>query len=281
MSWLQHVTGWVLDVDGCLVRTDRAGGAGGVALTGAIDFVTELERAGHQVLVCTNASELPPAAYADHLRELGFPITDEQFVTAGSAAADHVAAHHPGARVIALGGEGTSQPLVDRGLTLITDGNLDGCAAVIVGAAPAYHRDELNAACLAVEAGAVLYVTQNSAWFHGGRKRTIAVSALIAAAITWATGVEPRVAGKPSEVLAEALLERLGKPAPETAVVGDAIAEIRLARVMGAHSVAVLSGALTTDDIDRSDVSLRPDLVIADVGALHRQLTTSHPYHLT
>ena len=139
MSWLTQIKGWVLDVDGCLVRTSRPGGAGGNAIPGAVEFVTALKQAGHRVLVCTNASERPPLVYADHLRELGFPIADEDFVTAGSAGADHIAAHHPGATVVAVGGDGITWPLLERGLSLCDGRTPQECAAVLVGALTAPH----------------------------------------------------------------------------------------------------------------------------------------------
>jgi len=274
MSWLAQIKGWVLDVDGCLVRTSRPGGAGGNAVPGAVEFVTALKQAGHRVLVCTNASERPPLVYADHLRELGFPITDEDFVTAGSAGADHIAAHHPGAAVVAVGGDGITWPLLERGLSLCDGRTPQECAAVLVGAAPAYSRDQLNAACVAVEAGATLYVSQNQPWFHGGAGRSIAVSAVIAAAISWVTKADALVTGKPSPVLAEALLRRLGLPADRIAVVGDAPAEIELAKAMDARCVAVLSGALRIDQIADLGPELRPDVVVADVAELHQQLTS-------
>lgn len=276
MSGLEQVRGWVLDVDGCLVRTSRAGGAGGSASPGAVELLTALRLAGHRVLVCTNASELPPTAYADHLRGLGLPITDDEFITAGSAGAEHIATHHPGATVVAVGGDGISQPLLERGLSLSDGRAPQECAAVLVGAAPTYSHYQLNAACLAIEAGAALYVSQNQPWFYGGEERSIAASAVIAAAISWVTGTEALVTGKPSPVLAATLLRRLGLPAAQVAVVGDAAAEIQLARTMGAQSVAVLGGALTADQIADLGPELRPALVVTDMAELHHQLPFAH-----
>ncbi|MBB3045636.1 ribonucleotide monophosphatase NagD (HAD superfamily), partial [Nocardioides soli] len=164
LSRLTGVEGWILDVDGCLVRTSRAGGTGGTPIPGAAELLTGLAERGHRVVVCTNASELPPAAYAEHLREIGLPVADEDFVTAGSAGADHIAAAHPGGRVVAVGGPGITVPLRERGLEVVeADGLRDPgeCAAVLVGAAPSYTHAALNAACLAIEAGAPLYVSQN------------------------------------------------------------------------------------------------------------------------
>uniref|UniRef100_UPI002623C703 hypothetical protein n=1 Tax=uncultured Citricoccus sp. TaxID=614031 RepID=UPI002623C703 len=39
--------GWMLDVDGCLVSTSRACGAGGSPLPGAIDLLAHLYAAGY------------------------------------------------------------------------------------------------------------------------------------------------------------------------------------------------------------------------------------------
>jgi NagD protein len=261
--------GWVFDVDGCLMRTARAGGAGGVPFPGAVELVRALKEAGRQVVLCTNASAKPPARYAAHLRELGFDVTDDEFVTAGSAAADHVAAHHPGERVLALGGDGLTVPMTDLGIELVDPAEGADAGVVVVGAADNYSTDELNAACLAVDAGALLYVTVQTPWFHGGVGKSVAVSSAVAAAVSWVTGVAPQVTGKPSAALAERLLARFGDAADDLVVIGDHTAEIELARAMGARSVLVLSGAISEQGLAALPPESAPDLVFPDVGAVH------------
>lgn len=260
--------GWVFDVDGCLMRTARPGGAGGTPFPGAAELVSALKRAGRQVVLCSNASEQPPAAYAAHLRSLDFDVDDDEFITAGSAAADHVAAHHPGARVLVVGGAGVGVPMAHAGLELVdaTDGS--GADVVVVGTAGTYSAEQLNAACLAVEAGAPLYVTVWTPWFHGGVGKSVTVSSAIAAAISWVTGVEPQVTGKPSAALAERLLARFGRGS-DLVVVGDHTAELQLARAMGASSVLVLSGAITEHGLAALPAGSVPDLVFPDIGAVH------------
>ncbi|HIE62566.1 MAG TPA: HAD family hydrolase, partial [Microbacterium sp.] len=184
------------DVDGCLIRTAAAGGHGGQLFPGAREILNQLHDAGHKVIVCTNASERPPEVYAEHLREIGLPVRDDAFVTAGSAAADHVLAHHPGARVLVVGAEGVSAPMRERGLELVEPGS-PLADVVVVGAAASYDAATLNAAALAVADGAAFYTTAGTPWFHGGRGRSLAVSASIAASVSFATGREPIVAGKP------------------------------------------------------------------------------------
>lgn len=275
MSGLERIRGWVLDVDGCLVRTSRAGGRGGVPIDGAPELLRALRDAGDAVIVCTNASEKAPASYAAHLREIGLPVEDDAFVTAGSATAAHVHAHHPGARVLPVGDEGIVVPLRDLGVELATADDDRLADVVVVGAAGSYRAAELSAAALAVDAGAAFYTTVATPWFHGGVGRSLAVSSAIAASITWATGREPVVGGKPSAVLGESLLRQLGLPADEVAVVGDSVAEIGLAREIGAVSVLVLSGAVGPDDLPALTGTHRPDVVLDDVAALHHRLGSS------
>jgi len=268
--------GWVFDVDGCLMRTARAGGAGGTPFPGAVELVSALKAAGRQVVLCTNASGKPPERYAAHLRALGFDVTDDEFVTAGSAAADYVAAHHPGARVLVLGNEGVADPLAARGLEVLVPTADTLADVVVVGAADGYSTAAINAACLAVDAGAPLYVTVQTPWFHGGVGRSVAVSSAMAAAVSWVTGVTPQVTGKPSAALAERLLARFGTGDPgDLVVVGDATAEIELARAMGARSVLVLSGATTAPGLADLPRDRRPDIALTDVGELH-DLVRSH-----
>ncbi|BCW78387.1 HAD hydrolase-like protein [Arthrobacter sp. NicSoilC5] len=272
---IRNSRGWVLDVDGCLMRTKRAGGAGGEAMPGAAELVAALYAAGHAVVVCTNASEKTPAEYAAHLRSRGIGIRDEDFATAGSAAAGYIAHRHPGARVLALGAEGLTAPLRSLGVSLAGPGDPDVADVVVVGAANGYSTEMINAASLAVDAGAPLYTTVDVPWFYGGLGKSVCVSAAIANAVGWAAGAVPQVLGKPSAALGETLLRRLGLPAAEVTVVGDATVEIDLARSMGANSALVLSGATSPGLIATLEGAARPDLALADVAELLEFLTPS------
>lgn len=238
------------------------------------ELIAWLHDAGHPVIVCTNASEKPPAEYAAYLREKGIPVRDEEFITAGSAAADFVAHHHAGGKILVLGTEGIRTPLRELGGQLIEPG--DGLAdAVIVGAGENFTRAELNAAALSVEAGAPLYTTVAAQWFHGGTGKSICISAAMAHAVGWVTDTEPQVLGKPSTGLGETLIRRLGVPPKQIGIVGDATAEIDLAHLMGATSVLVLSGAVSEDQLNNLTGDHRPDVVLRDVAELYSHLANT------
>lgn len=270
--------GWVVDVDGCLMRTAKAGGAGGAPMPDAAAFLASLRDGEEEVIICTNASERPPAVYAAHLREAGLPVTDEQFVTAGSAAAMYCAARHPGASVLAVGADGLTVPLEELGVPLADPASGTLADVVVVAGAPQYSTRAINAAALAVAAGAPLYATVDVPWFYGGRGRSISASSLIARGIAWVTEAPVGVLGKPSPALAATLLARLGVPADEVTVVGDAHVETELARHMGARSVLLLSGATRPEQVHALDEAHVPDLVLADISELHQLRRAASPH---
>lgn len=270
---LAHADGWMLDVDGCLVRTSKAGGAGGVAIEGAAQLLAWLRRNDRRFVICTNASQHPVSYYAAHLRDCGLDIADHELMTAATAAADFVARHHAGARVLALGDEGLLEAMRGAGLQLASPVDRDA-DVVVVGAADQYASAGINAACLAVaDRGAPLYTTVASPWFHGGVGRSVAVSSAMANAVAWVTGVAPQVCGKPSPALGEVLRQRLGGNGSQLVVVGDAAAaEMKLAHQIGALGVLVLSGATRVEDLPGLPPDQRPHWVGRDVGQLLQQM---------
>jgi len=260
--------GWVLDVDGCFVRTATPGGAGGAPIEGAAQFLGWLRDGGRNVVICTNASQRPASRYAANLRAIGLDVADNEMMTAAMAAALYIRRLHGQGPVVALGEDGLFEALDAAGVKRA--GADDIAAAVIVGAADRYESRDINAACLAIaDHGAAFYVTVDTPWFHGGAGRSVASSTAIARAIQGIVGVAPITCGKPSGALAEVLRERLGGAGRDIVVVGDmASIEIRMAREMGALGVLVLSGGTAASEVADLPAADNPHLVVEDVGAL-------------
>ena len=270
--------GWVLDVDGCLVRTARAGGMGGRAIDGAAERMGWLRRHGKPFVVCTNASQRTAAQYAAHLRELGLDVRDGELMTAATASAAYVALAHPGESVLVLGDEGLADAMCAEGVRVVAS-DAERPSVVVVGAADRYTTATLNAACLAVaDRGAAFYVTVDTPWFHGGVGKSVCVSSAIAHAIAGITGRRPTVAGKPSPALSTVLRQRLGGASSRLVVVGDAASiEIRLAHLMGALGVLVLSGATAAADVPALPAEHTPHLCVADIGDLFQKMAALEP----
>src|SRR5205809_311866 len=91
---------------------------------------------------------------------------------------------------------------------------------------------------------------------------------LAAGAPAAVTGVPVEViVGKPSPLMLEMALERLGLPARECAVVGDRIeTDVVMGKRLGLATVLVLSGVTRADDPRIAEVA--PDAVLGSIGEL-------------
>lgn len=265
---------WMLDVDGCLVRTVQAGGFGGGPMVGAPQFLRWLRENGRRFLVCTNASQRPVGHYAAHLRGIGIDVADHELITAATAAATHIGRAHRGVPTLAIGDRGLKEALYEQQVELC-EPESRSAGVVVVGAADTYATAELNAACLAVaDNDAALYVTADTSWFHGGIGRAICASTAIARAITSITGKQAQLCGKPSWPVADCIRDRLQAEGSNIVIVGNsAFAEMTLAHMMGAFGILVLSGATKRADLAGLPPDQRPHLCADDVGQLLGKLT--------
>jgi HAD superfamily hydrolase (TIGR01450 family) len=93
----------------------------------------------------------------------------------------------------------------------------------------------------------------------------------MAAMITHATGVEPVFAGKPSAETVNYILDKTGMDRSRVAMVGDRLyTDIKTAVNGGITGIAVLSGEIGYEDIERGDVA--PDYILDSVYDIYTAL---------
>ena len=93
----------------------------------------------------------------------------------------------------------------------------------------------------------------------------------MAARITHATGVEPKFVGKPFAETVDFILDKTGVAREYTAIVGDRLyTDIKTAQNGGIIGIAVLSGEISYEDIERDDV--QPDYILESVYDIYRAL---------
>ena len=247
---------WVLDLDGVVWLSDEpiAGSAGAIAT---------LRERGERVLFLTNNSSMTVGQYLAKLGRHGIPAEGEDLVTSAQAAARLV---RPGEKVLVLGGPGIVEALTGRGVevTVAGSGAPDGSVydAVVMGWHRAFDFPMLEEASTAVFGGARLIGTNADATYptpHG----LIPGSGAILAAVAYATGRKPIVAGKPHSPIAELVSARLGE-IPEVVVGDRPDSDGALARAIGCRFALVLSGV--TSDPATADPA--PDVVAEDLAEL-------------
>lgn len=240
---------WLLDLDGVVWLGDTA-------IPGAAGAVSRLRAEGNRVVFLTNNSANSVADYVARLNKMGINVNRSDILTSAEAAASLL---EPGSTALVFAGAGVEESLARRGVRTVRSGRSD---AVVVG----FHRDfdftGLSAAVSAVLGGARLIATNDDATYpttHG----PLPGAGSILAAVAYASGATPTVAGKPNDPTVALLRQRFDTI---DVVVGDRPStDGRLARRLGARFALVLSG-VTNPNHGRLDPA--PDTEGADLGAL-------------
>jgi glycerol 3-phosphatase-2 len=251
----------MLDLDGVVY-------IGPDAVPGAVEHLATVRKDLHVAYVTNNASRTPDSV-ADHLRELGIEVADEDVVTSAQAAARLLTDRVPaGSAVFVIGGRGLQVALDELGLRPVQDRD-DGPVAVVSG-----FSTDLRWGT--VIAGAIL-VREGLPWVASNTDLTVPTphgpgpgnGALVEAVARFA-GREPVVAGKPEPPLMEETRRRVGGERP--LVVGDRLdTDILGARRVGYDSLLVTTGVTGLPELVAASEELRPSYVGSDLGALTRR----------
>ena len=267
LARLRAVRGFVFDVDGTLVLTDRAN-HGYTLLPGALELTRSLAARQVPFVLFTNGTNRTGRDYARALRDVGFPLADEGVLTPAASAAE-LFSRRGYQRVMVLGGEGVAGPLRDAGMEVVPPVRGQRAEAVLAGWYREFTMDTLEAACDAVWSGAALYSCSESVFFATRDGRAIGTSRAISAMIRSVTGCRLEVVGKPSLHALRTAARRLGLRPAELAIVGDdPELETPMAHRGRALAVAVATGVGTAGAFARLPAHRQPHLIVPGVADL-------------
>lgn len=246
---------WVLDLDGVVWLGDEA-------IPGAADAIARIRATGDRVLFVTNNSFAPVATTEAKLASMGIPAEGD-VVNSALAGATLV---RPGERVLVCGGPGIVEASEARGAEAILNtgqsGGVAGIDVVMVG----FHRDfdyeRLRVAAGAIRAGARFVATNDDATYPTPAGPIPGGGSLVAA-VAYATGATPLVAGKPHEPMVGLVR---GLAGGSGTMVGDRPdTDGRFAVALGFRNALVLSGVTRESDLP---VDPPPDVVAPDLASL-------------
>lgn len=226
-------------------------------MPGAPGAVARLRAANERLAFVTNSSARSPAEVAEKLAGHGIGDAAGLVVTSGMAAASMVPA---GVRAYVIGSPGLRAELRVRDVELV--GDRAPADVVVVGISADFDYEALTGAMRAVRAGARFIATNDDATFPDANGLLPGNGAIVAAVAT-ATGVEPEIAGKPHQAMADLVCAKLGSSG---IVVGDRPeTDGMFARSMGYRFGLVLSGVTSLEDLP---VDPAPDVVADDLADL-------------
>jgi HAD superfamily hydrolase (TIGR01450 family) len=246
---------WALDLDGVVWR-------GSTAIPGSVAAVDRLRAEGVRVMFVSNNSSLTIDQYTDKLASVGIDASPEDVCTSGIAAAMLVDA---GSRAMVLGGEGIFEALAQRNIEPVPPevALSHTVSAVLVGLDRKLTYERMTAAARAVLNGAMLIVTNEDPTFPTEDGLNVGGGS-IGAAVAYAGGVVPVVAGKPHRPIADLVLSRTGGVLPQVMVGDQPFTDGRFAVTLGVPFGLVLSGVATGSD----GVEPRPAYVAANLANL-------------
>jgi glycerol 3-phosphatase-2 len=252
--------------DAALFDLDGVVYLGPVAVPGAAEGIAALRERGTRIGFVTNNAARPPAAVAAHLVELGISATSADVVTSAQAGAHLVLNRFgPGARVLAVGGEGVAMALAELGLVAVRSAD-DQPVAVLQGYGFDLTWQQLNEAAVAIHRGAH-WVATNTDPTRPTDRGLVPGNGAAVAAVAMAVTDTPEVAGKPYRPLLDDTVARLGAQRP--VFVGDRLdTDIAGAQNSGLDSMLVLSGSHRAADLLAAAPAERPTYLGLDLRAL-------------
>jgi 4-nitrophenyl phosphatase len=250
---LRHL---IIDMDGVLYR-------GTEMIPGTPEFLAFLRERSIGFVLATNNATLTPQQFVAKLAGMGVEVEPAEILTSSQATAGYLAGiSPPGTRVFVVGMEGLRTALEGAGFELVEQDP----DYVVAGMDFTICYERLAQATLHIRAGAGFVGTNADRTFPSERGIVPGAGALLAL-LEAATGVKPRVIGKPETAMMEQAMLRLGAAREATAALGDRLeTDILAGQCAGICTLLVLSGVTDRSLLARSEI--QPDLVFEDVADL-------------
>ncbi|MGW0647100.1 HAD-IIA family hydrolase [Streptomyces badius] len=250
----------LLDLDGVVY-------AGGEAIVHAVESLAAARAGGMHLAYVTNNALRTPDAVAEHLTELGVPAEPSDVITSAQAVARLVADQlPPGARVLAIGGEGLRVALRERGLEPVESAEDDPAAVVQGYGGPDMAWGRFAEASYAIRRGLPWFASNTDLTIPSARGIAPGNGAAVEV-VRIATGAEPQVAGKPLPPMHRETVLRTGAKRP--IVVGDRLdTDIEGAFNGGVDSLLVLTGVTDAAQLVAAPPEHRPTYVDRDLRGL-------------
>ena len=263
------IDGFIFDLDGTLYLGEKA-------LPGAVALMAALRKQGKSVLCVSNKPLSPRDEYASKLTRLGMPTSPDQVITSAYVLGHHLARTEPDLKLYVIGEENLKQELRSHGLTLL--GEFDdqdekividarSVDAVVVAFDRTLNYRKLNTAYQALINGARFYATNadKTCPMPGGG---IPDAGATIAALEHLTGRGiDLLAGKPSQLMVQVAIQRIGLPPDKCIIVGDRLeTDIRMGVEAGMYAAVVLTGASSLEQARKANPP--PDLILKNAGEL-------------
>ena len=250
---------YLFDMDGTLYLGNRLYGF-------TLDLLDTLKKTGRQYLFMTNNSSKSVDDYVEKLGKLGISATREDFMTSSQATAYYLHKHHAGQKLYVCGTESLKGELRREGFT-VTE-NLNEVECIVMGFDTELTFQKLHdVSFLLLTRPELPYIATNPDYVCPTEFGSVPDCGSVCDMIYNATKKRPTVIGKPSPLMPQLAMEKLGVSKEETCVVGDRIyTDVKSGLNAGITGILVLSGETTKAILDASPD--KPHLVLNDASEI-------------
>ena len=255
VSAIQNTKLFLFDQDGTLYLGDRL-------YDFTIELLQTIRSTGRQYLFMTNNSSKSVDDYVKKLETMGISATREDFITSSQATAYYLHKHHPGKTLYVCGTRSLIAELEREGFPTTTD--LDKVECIVMGFDRELTFQKLeDVSRLLLTRKELPYIATNPDWVCPTEFGSVPDCGSICEMIYNATGKRPIFIGKPSPLMPQLAMERLGVSPEETLVVGDRIyTDVKSGLNAGTVTALVMSGETTPQILAESQD--KPHIVLPD-----------------
>ena len=256
---IQNMKLYLFDMDGTLYLGSRL-------YDFTIELLQEIRRTGGKYLFITNNSSKSVADYVKKLAGFGIEATRDDFMTSSQATAYYLHKYHEGQRLYVCGTESLKEELRGEGFTVTT--NIDEVDCIVMGFDTELTFQKLHdVSYMLLTRPELPYIATNPDLVCPTEFGSVPDCGSVCGMIYNATGKEPIVIGKPSALMPELAMDKLGISKEETCVVGDRIyTDVKSGLNAGITGILVLSGETTPEILAASED--KPHLVLQDAGEI-------------
>ena len=244
---------YLFDMDGTLYLGNRL-------YDFTIELLQKIRRTGGKYLFITNNSSKSVVDYVKKLEKFGIKATRDDFMTSSQATAYYLHKYHEGRRLYVCGTESLKEELRSEGFTVTT--NTDEVDCIVMGFDTELTFQKLHdVSYLLLTRPELPYIATNPDLVCPTEFGSVPDCGSVCGMIYNATGRKPIVIGKPSALMPQLAMERLGVSKEETCVVGDRIyTDVKSGLNAGCVGILVMSGETTYEILEQSPD--KPHLVL-------------------
>ena len=250
---------YLFDMDGTLYLGNRL-------YDFTLELLETLRKNGRKYLFMTNNSSKSVEDYVKKLEKLGICATREDFMTSSQATAYYLHQHHEGKKLYVCGTESLKQELRMEGFTVTEE--IDAVECIVMGFDTELTFRKLHdVSYLLLTRPDLPYIATNPDYVCPTEFGSVPDCGSVCDMIYNATKKRPVVIGKPTALMPQLAMAKLGMTKEETCVVGDRIyTDVKSGLNAGITGILVLSGETTREILAQSPD--KPHLVLEDASEI-------------